>query len=104
MVLCIIGSVTTWSNLYGIGVSGWEGDGKITMGVAVIALVFLVVGALTKARWPFIVSLILTVVAGGIFLYYIVDLASPAFGLYIGIAGAFIGLLGSILGISIRRA
>ena len=89
--------------------NGLEGDGIITLFLAIIAGAFFLVGLIGKARWPFVVGLIVIIITGAVFVIDIADvmntmsISNVGYGLYIGIAGAALGLLAAIGGIAAKR-
>lgn len=113
--MVIVGSVTPWisGSFLGIdisvAVSGWDKDGKITLFLAIIAGGFFLVGLIGKARWPFVVSLVITIITGAVFAVDTADIlnnlssSNIGYGLYIGLAGVIIGLIAAIGGIAARR-
>lgn len=108
MIISIVGSIMPWISLYGASLSGWEKDGKITLFLALITLVFFVVGLITRARWPFIVGLLGSLVVGVVFVVDLVDVlrqisSAVGAGLYVGVVGAVIGLVAGVGGTAVSR-
>lgn len=104
-------SFLPWANVFFDSASGWElgSDAKISFGLAIVAGAFFLVGLISKARWPFVISLIVTILTGAVFIIDIVDVmdtfssSNVGFGLYVGIAVAALGLVAAIGGISANR-
>ncbi|MCG2794981.1 MAG: hypothetical protein L6427_03780 [Actinomycetia bacterium] len=109
MALAAIGSFMPWAQALFVSKSGWEGDGRITFFLAIIAGAFFLVGLIGKARWPFVVGLIVTIITGAVFVIDIADVADKlsfsnvGYGLYVGLAGAALGLIAAIGGIAAKR-
>ncbi|MBU4174782.1 MAG: hypothetical protein KKB90_09250 [Actinobacteria bacterium] len=109
MMIVMIGSFLPWAQAFYASKGGMEGDGKITLFFAVIAGAFFLVGLIGKARWPFVVGLIVTIITGAIFVIDIADvvntlsLSNVGSGLYVGLAGAALGLVAAVGGIAARR-
>lgn len=114
MVMAAIGSVLPWiTGLYGSldigGGGGLDKDGMITIVMAVAAGVFFLVGVIGKARWPFVVGLIISILTLAVFTIDLFDVVNTlsvsnvGYGLWVGTAGAALGLVAGIGGIAARR-
>ncbi|MCJ7652434.1 MAG: hypothetical protein MUO75_01890 [Actinobacteria bacterium] len=121
MLISAAGSVLPWIKLsfsiseFGssqtISASGWDKDGKITIFLAVIALAFFLVGLIGKARWPFIVGLVVSLAVLGIMVVDIFDIvgttglsfSNVGYGLLMGAGGGVVGLIAGIGGSVARR-
>lgn len=114
MVVAAVGSVTTWVTVsdafLNLSASGWDKDGKLTIFLALAAFAFFLVGLVAASRWPFAVGLVITVIIGAIIVIDMVDivntmsLSNVGYGLYVAFAGAVMGLIAGIGGITSRRA
>jgi hypothetical protein len=103
-VAVIIGAVLPWASIFAIDVRGTEGDGKITIGAAVVVGLC----ALAFPRiWAAILALLAALAIGGTGIYDTQQLsgtvASVGSGLIITDAGAVVCLLGSILAFMSKR-
>lgn len=111
MLLAAICSFLPWANVFLSSASGWElgSDAKISFGLAIAAGAFFLVGLITRARWPFVIGLIITIITGAVFIIDLVDVMDTfssshvGFGLYVGIAAAALGLVAAIGGIAAKR-
>lgn len=111
-MLAAIGSLLPWvkASAFGITVtaSGWEKDGKVTIVLAVLALVFFVVGISARARWPFIVGLVISLIVSAVIIIDILDVASASMasvgiGMFLVAAGGIVGIVSGIGGL-VRRS
>jgi hypothetical protein len=111
--LAIIGSFTTWAKVGESGfvfrVRGLSGDGKITIALAIIALMLFAVALANGSRGLFIAGLVVMLLATAVFVYHFIRIGKDGFGfvgigLYLGVIGGAVAVVGSILGISARRA
>ncbi len=110
MVIAAIGSALPWATVSILGFSqskgGLSGDGVITMIAALLALAFFAVGAVLKARWPFIIAAVLCAIAAAIGIYDAVDLdpmVSIGVGLWMVMISGGIGLAVAVAGIASPR-
>lgn len=112
MIVCAVGSALPWVSVSFMGYSqtknGLSGDGAITIVTALLALAFFAVGLAIKARWPFIVALVLALITVAIGIYDVVDvsgteLASVGIGLWMVAVGGVIGVVAAIGGIASPR-
>lgn len=112
MLLVAIGSVLTWDKVSIVIISksfsGLEGDGWITLVVGLLTLAFFIVGLIGKARWPFIVSLVGSVLIVSITLYDTINVAtteahSAGYGLIICLIMGIVGLAAGICGVAVKR-
>lgn len=112
MLVCAIGSALPWASVSFLGFShtknGLSGDGVITIITGLLALAFFVVGLATRARWPFIVALVMTLITAAIGIYDAVDvsgteLASVGIGLWLVLVCGVIGVGLAIGGIASPR-
>lgn len=69
----IVGAITPWATVFGLSINGTEGDGPIIIVLAVFALAFAVVLAVSSKRprplWPSIVCLVLGALSAIVALY-----------------------------------
>lgn len=111
MVLVAIGSALPWakvsSPLFSATKGGLSGDGVITLIVGFLALAFFAVGAAGKARWPFIVGLVLSIIISAVALIDTVDVAGDftvGIGLILCLAAGAVGVIAGIGGIASPRS
>lgn len=110
-VIAIFGSFMPWVRVGGLGirVGGLHGDGKITIIMAIIALTLFSLSLIRAPRGMYIASLVFTCVAAAVFIYHFINVArdlsfgTVGVGLYMGIIGCAIAVVGAILGIAARR-
>jgi hypothetical protein len=103
LVLCVIGSLAPWATSPINAAAGIDGDGKITIGIAILALILLVV----RDSAPTLATLSLILLGFGIFeAIHIHDKVSQVtlfgqqvdhvgWGVYLIIAGGVLAFLGS---------
>jgi hypothetical protein len=103
LVLCIIGSLAPWATSPINSAAGIDGDGKITIGIAILALILLVV----RDSAPTLATLSLILIGFGVFeAIHIHDKVSQVtlfgqqvdhvgWGVYLIIAGGVLAFLGS---------
>jgi hypothetical protein len=99
MVVGAIGSALPWATIstgfYSASKGGLSGDGTITIVAAVIALAFFLVGIIGRARWPFIVGLVMSLIIAAVAIYDALDLGS---GISVGI-GLILCMVAGVLGV-----
>lgn len=110
MVVVAIGSALPWAKVsysfYSASKGGLSGDGVITLIAGIIALAFFVVGMAVKARWPFIVGLILSIIIAGVALIDTVDVAGDltvGIGLILCLIAGVVGIVAGIGGVAAPR-
>lgn len=110
MVVVAIGSALPWATVKALfnseRVNGLSGDGIITIIVGLLALAFFVVGIIGRAKWPFIVALVLSLIISAVAIYDTVDvsgLATIGVGLILCIIGGCAGVVVAIVGIASPR-
>lgn len=109
MAVVLVCSFLPWVSWFGYTKSGWAGDGKITFFTGIIAILFFIVGITAKAKWPYIVSLVVSLLTAAVFVIDVVDvmdtagLSSVSYGLYLGTAGACLAVIFSILGLAVTK-
>jgi uncharacterized Tic20 family protein len=103
LVVCVIGSLAPWATSPINSAAGIDGDGKITIGIAILALILLVV----RDSAPTLATLSLILVGFGVFeAIHIHDEVSQVtlfgqqvdhvgWGVYLLIAGGVLAFLGS---------
>lgn len=103
LVLCVVASIAPWATSQVDSASGLDGDGRITIGIAALALVLLLV----RDSAPALATLSLILVGFGIFeAIHIHDKVSKVtlfgqqvvhvgWGVYVLIAGGVLAFLGS---------
>jgi len=108
----VAGSLMPWVVVTGLGISlsGWEKDGRITVFVAGVALVFFMVGLSTIARWPFAVA---GLASAGCLVVFMIDTfevsrmtsayASIGVGLWIGVGCSAAMVIVALVGILAPR-
>jgi hypothetical protein len=105
--------------LYNSAGGGGAKDGVIALSLAVISLILILVGLLTKARGWAIATIVFGVFATGLMAYEVFDVnrstnqiasdsaglgaSSGGIGLYVGLAGAIIILIGAIITVAFFR-
>lgn len=108
MMIVAIGSALPWATLYSVSVGGLRGDGVITIIVAFLGLAFFAVGIIGKAKWPFIIGLVMSLIISAVAIYDAVNVARNAtmgIGLILCGIGGVLGVVAGIGGIaSPRRA
>jgi hypothetical protein len=110
MLLGVIGSVLPWATVSVMGFKassgGLHGDGVITLVTTLFALGFFVIGIINRAKWPFIVTVVLTLITAAVGIYDAVNLsgeASVGIGLILVIIAGLLGLAAGITGIVAPR-
>lgn len=79
--------------------------------LAILAVVFFIVGIVVQPRWAFVVGLILAIIFTAIFVIDMFDILGTSglgvgnvgFGMFLGVAGGVIAAVGAIMGIAARR-
>ena len=107
MMIVAIGSALPWATAYGFSIGGLRGDGVITIIVAFLGLAFFAVGIAGKAKWPFVIGLIMSLIISAVAIYDAVNIARNAMGigLILCVTGGVLGVVAGIGGIaSPRRA
>lgn len=110
MVVVAIGSALPWatasSEVFSVSANGLSGDGVITIIVGFLALAFFVVGIIGRARWPFITSLVLSLIISAVAIYDTVDVAGKVTvgaGLILCLIAGVIGVVAAVGGIASPR-
>jgi hypothetical protein len=110
MLIGVIGSVLPWATVSVFGYSqsagGLHGDGIITLVTTLFALGFFLMGLINRAKWPFIVTVVLAVITAAVGIYDAINLsnqASVGVGLIMVITAALLGLAAGITGIVAPR-
>lgn len=110
MLIGMIGSALPWATVslysYKQSAGGLSGDGVITIVCAFLALGFFVIGLINRAKWPFIVALILSLITAAVGMYDAARLASQVsvgIGLYMVIIAGLLGLAAGVVGIVAPR-
>lgn len=110
MLLGMLGSVLPWVtvSVFGYSRSAWglHGDGIITLVTTLFALGFFVMGIINRAKWPFIVTVVLALITAAVGIYDAVNLsgwASVGIGLILVIIAGLLGLAAGITGIVAPR-
>lgn len=110
MVLVAVGSALPWAKASFGGFSatkgGLSGDGVITLIVGLLALVFFVVGLAVRARWPFAVGLVLSLIVTAVALIDTIDVAGDltvGIGLWLCLAAGILGVVAGIGGLASPR-
>ena len=108
MIIVAIGSALPWATAFGFSVGGLRGDGVITIIVAFLGLAFFAVGLAGKAKWPFVIGLMMSLIISAVAIYDAVDVVknvTMGIGLILCIIGGVLGVVAGIGGIaSPRRA
>ncbi len=112
MMIVAIGSALPWatasSEFYRVSVGGLRGDGVITIIVAFLGLAFFAVGIIGKAKWPFVIGLVMSLIISAVAIYDAVNVArnvTMGIGLILCGIGGVLGVVAGIGGIaSPRRA
>jgi hypothetical protein len=111
MLLGAIGSALPWASmtLYGYSQTknGLSGDGIITIITTLFALGFFLIGLIGRAKWPFIVSLVLCLITSVIAIYDAANLASQVsvgIGLWLVMISGVLGAVIAVFGIAAPRA
>lgn len=101
--LTVIGSVGTWYTLGPLKFGGLDRDGSVSLGFAIFAAVWVILGMVRKRR-PSRIALGLS--AAIIVLIGIIDLgdindkgADPAWGIYLTLAGGILLLLATVVNV-----
>ncbi|MFH1149903.1 MAG: zinc ribbon domain-containing protein [Actinomycetota bacterium] len=110
--MAVVGSFTPWvrmgDSMFVYRIGGLTGDGKITIILAIIALILFILALIRAPRGMFIAGLVLIAVAAAVFIYHFIDVARAdlgfvGIGLYLGVIGCAVAVVGAILGIAARR-
>jgi hypothetical protein len=108
-VLTAIGAVGAWATALGESLNGLDtDDGKVVLGIAGASALLLLIGALTRHRWPYVLPLLAGGFAAVITIIDYSDLqdtpVDAGWGLYVAIAGSvLLTVLSLVLLIKPRR-
>jgi uncharacterized membrane protein len=107
LILMVVGAVSPWAKVLGvITINGTTGgrDGWVVIGAAAVALLILIVIAMTRRRWLALIPLLAGGVGAATAAYDITDInglyqggvASAQWGIYVALAGSIMLILASI--------
>jgi hypothetical protein len=110
MLIGIIGSALPWATASLLGFSksigGLSGDGIITIVCTLFALGFFVIGIINRAKWPFIITVVLALATAAVGIYdaaTLSSLVSVGIGLIMVIISGLLGLTAGVIGIVAPR-
>jgi hypothetical protein len=102
----VIGSIGPWASALWLTVNGTAGDGKLTLGAAIVAIIIVIAAA--RRRWIGVPVAFVGLVAAAVAVYDIVSLSgqpavSVGWGLYLLAIGGIVTVVGSIRHLLGRR-
>jgi len=109
MIIGMIGSALPWATIsqYSLSKNGLSGDGMITIVFSLLALGFFIIALINRAKWPFVVTAVMSAIIALVGIYDAAKLASEisvGIGLYLVIIAGLLGLAAGIAGIVAPRS